>query len=46
MLLESSILLLENIYGKGITYDRQNIFIVLATGDYNESPWLDPWTFY
>jgi hypothetical protein len=30
--LEVSFMLLENIYSTGITYDRQNIFIVQATG--------------
>ncbi len=32
MLLETSIMLLENIYGIGVTHDDQNIFIVKATG--------------
>jgi len=31
MTLEVSFILLENIYSTGITYDRQNIFIVQAT---------------
>ncbi len=32
MFLESSIMLLENIYSKGITHDDHHIFIIKATG--------------
>ncbi len=32
MVLESSFMLVDNIYSTGITYDDINIFIVLATG--------------
>jgi len=40
MLLESLIVLLENIYSTGVTYNHRNMFIVLTTGQLTNSSGL------